>query len=167
MPNVNDLKKSAFLKRTDFPKPAIGTIVSYDEMNVAKEGAEPDFKWTLSFKEFEKPLVLNSTNGQIIAAIVGSGDFDAWIGHRVVLYDDPNVSFAGKLVGGIRIRAMKQTTTQPPTVKPLDDAKAKRLQEMRAKMAKPATEPTPDEINEAIDTSIAELESEMENQEEV
>ena len=50
-------------------------------------------------------MVLNSTNGQAVAAITGSEETDDWIGRKVVLYDDPNVSFGGKLVGGIRIRA--------------------------------------------------------------
>lgn len=113
MPNVNDLKQSRFLTQRDIEKPVLVTITSYDEVNVAKEGAEQDLRWTLLFKEFEKPLVLNSTNGQIIAAITGSEEFDDWIGKKIVIYVDPNVSFGGKLVGGIRCRAPRNRTVQP------------------------------------------------------
>ena len=57
--------------------------------------------------ECDKPMVLNSTNGQIIAQITGSDDTDHWTGHKIVLYNDPNITFAGKLTGGIRARAPK------------------------------------------------------------
>lgn len=114
MPNVNDLKKSAFLKREDCGRGILVTIARYEQINVSKEGAPEELKWALHFDELEKPMVLNSTNGQLLERITGSGDFDNWIGHKVVLYDDPNVSFAGKITGGIRIRAPKPgTVTQP------------------------------------------------------
>jgi hypothetical protein len=62
-------------------------------------------KWCIAFPELEKPMVLNSTNGQIIAQITKSEDTDHWTGQKIVLYDDPTVSFGGKLTGGIRVRA--------------------------------------------------------------
>jgi len=112
MPSVNDLKRNRFLTQKDIGRPVLATINAYKEVNVAMEGAEPDERYVLFFKELEKPLVLNSTNGQIIAAITGSDEFDNWIGHKIVLYVDPNVSFGGKLVGGIRCRAPR--TKIPP-----------------------------------------------------
>lgn len=81
------------------------TIRSVKQENVAKQGAPEELRWCLHFDEAEKPMVLNSTNGQIIASIVKNEDTDHWIGHKIVCYDDPNVSFGGKLVGGIRVRA--------------------------------------------------------------
>lgn len=105
MPSINDLKKSNFLTRHDCGRGVLATIRGYEQVNVAKEGAPEDTKYALTFDELEKPLVLNSTNGQIIAQITKSDDFDGWIGKQIVLYDEPNISFAGKLVGGIRVRA--------------------------------------------------------------
>lgn len=105
--HVSALKESKFLKRTDVGAGALATIRNLTQENVAKEGAEPELKYVLHFEEFEKPLVLNSTNAQIIAQITKEDDTDDWTGHKVVLYDDPNVSFGGKLVGGIRIRAAR------------------------------------------------------------
>jgi len=113
MPSVNDLKQSRFLAQKDLEKPALVTISSYQEINVAKEGAEEDKRWALSFRELEKPLILNVTNGQIISAIAGSGDFDNWIGKKIVLYVDKNVSFGGQLVGGIRCRAPRNQPQKP------------------------------------------------------
>ncbi len=102
--NVNELKSSKFLKRSDVGAGVLVTIAAIDQQNVAKEGAPEELRWCMHFEELEKPMVLNSTNGQIIAAFTGSDDSEGWIGHKVVLYDDPNVSFGGKLVGGIRCR---------------------------------------------------------------
>jgi hypothetical protein len=57
---------------------------------------------------------LNATNIQLCAQICGSEDTDFWIGKRIVLYTDPNVSYQGKLIGGIRVRAPKPGTVAPP-----------------------------------------------------
>jgi hypothetical protein len=121
MPNVNDLKKSNFLTKNDCDPAILVTIRSYEEVNVAKDGAPQEMRWALHFDECDKPMVLNSTNGQIIASITKSDDFDAWIGAKVVLYHDPNISFGGKLVGGIRVRAPKNQAPKPapaPAPKP-------------------------------------------------
>jgi hypothetical protein len=60
-------------------------------------------------------MVLNSTNGQLIARLLGSKNSDDWIGKEIDLYNDPNVTFAGELVGGIRARKAqrKATATMP------------------------------------------------------
>lgn len=113
MPNVNDLKQSKYLKQQDVGTGVLVTIAKYEELNVAPEGQGEGLKWVLWFKELAKPMVLNSTNGQLLEKITGSGDFDDWIGKVVVLYNDPNVSFAGKITGGIRVRAQR-TAAQAP-----------------------------------------------------
>lgn len=118
MPSVNDLKKSKFLTQKEVQKPILVTIDNYEEVNVAKEGAEEELRWALILKEVDKPFILNSTNGQIIQSITGSGDFDNWIGKKIVLYHDPNISFGGKLVGGIRVRAAKNQIVQPADPEP-------------------------------------------------
>jgi hypothetical protein len=41
---------------------------------------------------------------------MGSDNTDDWIGKQIVLFVDPSVSFAGKIVGGIRLRAPKGKT---------------------------------------------------------
>lgn len=109
MANLSDIKSSKFLKKEDVGIGVLVTIRGIAQENVAKEGAEEEKKWCVYFNEFEKPLVLNSTNGQAIAKITGHEDDieKTWLGAKVVLYDDPNVSYAGKVTGGIRIRAPK------------------------------------------------------------
>lgn len=107
MANLSDLKSSKFLKQSDVTPDVLVTIKSLFQENIAKEGAEEDLKWTIHFDELDKPMVLNSTNGQLIAQITGITENIevGWIGKKVVLYVDKNVSFGGKLTGGIRVRA--------------------------------------------------------------
>ena len=123
MASVNDLKTSKFLKKEDVGEGSLVTICAVSQENIAKEGADPELKWTLHFDEFEKPMVLNSTNGQIIAKITGiENDIEiGWIGKQIILYNDPNVSFAGKLMGGIRVRAVRKP--QPVPVSKTESAK--------------------------------------------
>jgi hypothetical protein len=49
-------------------------------------------------------MVLNRTNTALLRDIFGD-ECQTWIGHRVVVYNDANVMFAGKKVGGLRLRA--------------------------------------------------------------
>ncbi len=104
--HIGQLRESSFLKKEDCGQQ--GILVTMDgvrQENVAKEGAPQELKWCLYLKEAEKPVVLNSTNAQLIAQIAKSEETDNWPGHKIVLYHDPSVSFAGKIVGGIRVRA--------------------------------------------------------------
>jgi hypothetical protein len=54
------------------------------------------------FDGLEQPLVLNVTNGRILASALGN-DMDAWVGTRIVLYV-ALVPFEGKIVNSIRVR---------------------------------------------------------------
>lgn len=127
--HISQLKQSRFLTRNEVGRGALVTIKEVFQDNVAKEGAPEELRWCIGFNELEKPMVLNSTNGQIIAQIVKQEDTDGWPGHRIVLYDDPTVSFGGKLVGGIRVRAPRQAVapaapTHGPMGKPINRSMA-------------------------------------------
>lgn len=141
--HISGLKQSKFLTRADVGRGKLVTIQRVFQENVAKEGAPEEMRWCIEFGEAEKPMVLNSTNGQIIASITKSEETDNWTGCKIVLYDDPNVSFGGKLVGGIRVRA--------PRNQPATTAAAVRPQAPRA-TAPPPTELHPvEELNEVDD----------------
>jgi len=121
MPKTSEMRESKFLKKEDVGAGALVTIAGCSQKNVAMEGAHPDLKWCLTFHELDKPLVLNSTNIQICEQICGSDDTDDWDGKTVVLYTDPNVSYQGKLVGGIRVRAPKVKAAPVATRRPAAD----------------------------------------------
>lgn len=117
---VSQMMSKKFLTKEDCDPPILVTIESIERVNVAKEGTEEEFRFAMHFAETDKPLVLNATNIQACQmACGGDEETDNWIGHKIVLYNDPNVSFAGKITGGIRLRAPKQAVR-----KAIEDSKA-------------------------------------------
>jgi hypothetical protein len=114
MPNISQMMPSKYLKKEDVPQPAMVTIRRFTQENVAPSGQPEEKKWIMHFDELENGMVMNPTNLQLAALAVGSEETDDWIGHQVVIYNDPNVSFAGKLTGGIRIRAVRRKAPPPP-----------------------------------------------------
>jgi len=122
MPRTSEMRDRKFLGKEDIGSGALVTIASCINKNTAMEGAPPEHKWCLTFHELDKPLVLNSTNIQVCEQICGSDNTDEWIGKRIVLYVDPNVSYGGKLVGGIRVRKPKATAPPPPPPAPVAPA---------------------------------------------
>lgn len=115
MPRTSEMRDSKFLQKSDVGRGVLLTVKGCVQKNVAKEGADPTDKWCLTFVEEDKPFVLNATNVQICEQVFGSDDTDRWIGKQIVLYTDPNVSYQGKLIGGIRARAPRQAA---PAAKP-------------------------------------------------
>jgi hypothetical protein len=112
--NIKQLKNSKFLKRDDVGSGVLVTITKLTQENVAVESAPEELKWCLHVHELDKPMVLNSTNGNLLAKICGSEETDDWVGKQIVLYDDPSIAFQGKLVGGIRCRAPKNRPAAAP-----------------------------------------------------
>lgn len=101
MPRIHEMIESKFLKKEDAGTGILVTIAGVEKRDVGTE-SEPEQKWVLLLEE-QKPLVLNSTNLALLEKSFASDNSDDWIGHKVVLFNDENVSFAGKLTGGVRI----------------------------------------------------------------
>lgn len=120
MPKTSEMRESKYIKKDDVGRGLLVTITGCERRNIAVEGAEPEYKWCLTFRELDKPLVLNSTNIQLCEQITGSDDTDHWTNKQVVLYTDPNISYQGKLVGGVRVRKPKpQAAPAPPPLAPM------------------------------------------------
>lgn len=121
MPHISQIKDSKYLTKEDCGRGILVTIKGWSQANVAKQGEPEETKYILLFHEQEKGMVLNSTNAQLIAKICGSEEIDHWTGRQIVLFNDPNISFAGRITGGIRARAPKQSYQQqqrPPAQPP-------------------------------------------------
>ena len=119
MPKIHEMLESKFLKKEDVGAGALLTVAGVEQRNVAKQGAEEEHKWCLLFEEEDKPLVLNSTNIQLCKAVFGSDDTDDWTGKKIVLYTDPTVMYAGKVIGGIRVRKPKVAAQAKPIARPV------------------------------------------------
>lgn len=127
MASVNEMFPSKFLKASDIDQ---DYEVEISEVNTDKvgQGDQQEEKFIVHFQEFDKGLVLNKTNANLIAAQHG-GDTDNWIGKKVVLTVE-DVAYQGKITPAIRIRRPARPTT--PARKP-----------MAAAAGKPAARPAP------------------------
>ena len=56
MPKTSEMRESKFLKQGDVGAAVLWTVEGCEKVNVAKEGAEPEYKWALTFTETDKPL---------------------------------------------------------------------------------------------------------------
>ena len=123
MAKVNEMISSKYLKIADVPDPVIVTIRDVKKTNIAKEDDTPEYKWVMYFEEFDKGMVLNSTNIHVAAKVMGSDDTDDWTGREIILFNDPNVSFKGEITGGLRFRGQEKAPVKAAAkpVKAIDD----------------------------------------------
>jgi len=105
MRSYKQYKNSRFLTQPDVENQPTVTLVKTVERDVASPGEKQKSKPCAAFKELDKPLVLNIENMEAIAEIAGTDDMDKWPGTRVTLYWNPEVTYKGKVTGGIRIKA--------------------------------------------------------------
>lgn len=100
---MNDMFPSKYLKKEEFPAPAVLTI----KVCAMEEVARGEEKPILYFVEKSKGLVLNKTKGIELALHYGD-DTDEWAGKKVRLSADPSVrDLSGKIVGGIKLECAK------------------------------------------------------------
>ncbi len=106
-----DCGSSQFLSVDDIvPKSGMTVkIESYEKRLIEGRNGEPDkTKVCVKFEEFEKPLVMNKTNGLTIKSVTGSDMPCDSIGREIEIYVDPNIQFGSKLVEGIRLREVQE-----------------------------------------------------------
>lgn len=115
MPKVSDMIQSKFLRKEDFDEDQVCTIA---DVKLEPMQGSNDTKWCLYFREHQKAMVLNTTTIRVLEQAFGE-DSDDWRGKRVKVYVDPNVSFQGRIVGGLRLRPPSKAAAQPaPAPKP-------------------------------------------------
>lgn len=110
MPRVSEMIQSKFLRKEDFDEDQVCTIKTVKLEEIQQGG---DTKWVLYFNEHAKGMVLNTTTIRVLEGAFGD-DSDHWTGQRVKVYVDPNVSFQGRVVGGLRLMPPKKKPAAPP-----------------------------------------------------
>ncbi len=96
---VSEFFPSKFLKASDIEADTAVTIVKVEETLVGD-----DTKPVITVEEFEKGLVANKTNMNLIASILGSERIADWTGKKVVLFKT-TVPFQGVIKDAIRVKA--------------------------------------------------------------
>ena len=118
MTEFDDIYGSRFLAATDVKAPVSATIerVSYEPFT--RPGEPTRTKCVLHFKGGRKPMVVNKTNANAMAAAFGKA-FDNWVGKRVSVRAEQTV-FAGKPTLGLRVYPINSSDriTPGPIVPP-------------------------------------------------
>lgn len=118
MPKLNDMIPSKYLKKSDVTTEPVLTISRIEQTNVAQDGKPKEMKWVIYFNEVQKGMVANGTNLKAIARAYGD-ESDGWIGKRIRLWNDENVTdLKGQLVGGIRVKTPKSAVPPQPAPPP-------------------------------------------------
>lgn len=100
------------------------TILSAQLVRLEQEDGREKEKGVIRFKETDRGWVLNRTNLELLAALLGV-ETDQWAGKRVTLFAQP-VKFGGKTELGIRVKgspeldAPKVVTVKLPRRRPTE-----------------------------------------------
>jgi hypothetical protein len=105
---------SKYLSKEDVPQAVSVSIARISKTEIGDE-ENPKLKTIIEFNGFEKPMILNATNWDTLEAAYGE-ESDGWIGKACEVFTDPNVMYAGKKTGGLRIR-VRADWTFPEAVK--------------------------------------------------
>jgi hypothetical protein len=139
-PTENDLNLaygSKYLGVADLGTRKVRTSIQ----KVRKEELSDDkgrkrMRFIIFFDALDKPLVLNATNKD---ELVRLGRVPAnWEGASVGVFVDPNVTYAGKKTGGVRLRVLEPAKAKSPKPKPAPTA------EWPEEAGDPGFEPDPD-----------------------
>jgi hypothetical protein len=123
--NVNDMtfdqlvpSKSKYLAKDDVGEDGLILTIKGFRMETLENDDGNEDKLVLHFMEDVKPMVLNRTNAQLVGVATGSKTAGEAKGKQIVVYNDPTVSFGGKITGGLRI---KKIAGAPKAAAPKDD----------------------------------------------
>ena len=117
-------KNTLYLSRHDVGEDGVILTIKGFKQETLKSDSGDEQKIVMYFQEAGyKPMVLNSTNSQILGKITGCATAGEARGRQVVVYDDPTVSFGGKATGGLRLKKVAGVPAAPrqPVVPFSDD----------------------------------------------
>jgi hypothetical protein len=110
MPKLNDMFPSKYLKAADIDQD-YEVEISQVTKETLGQGDDKEDKFIVHFSEFDKGLVLNKTNANLIAAQHGD-DTEGWLGRKVVLTVE-DVAYQGKIQPAIRIKRPARPVAPP------------------------------------------------------
>ena len=108
---------SQYLKKEDLSDPVDTELLWVKEEKVTAPGKGTKTRLVAHFDGLSKGLVLNSANCEILAEITAIDDPNEWKDVALQLYVDPDVTYGGKKIGGIRIRELVPVPVPVPVPK--------------------------------------------------
>lgn len=95
---------SKFLSKDDVRAPTVCIIEKVINETLG-QGEDQEIKPVMYFQSgVSKPMVINNTNWMSVEDLYGD-ESDDWPGKAIEIWVDPSVSFGGKRIGGLRLRA--------------------------------------------------------------
>ena len=96
---------SNYLKKDEVGEDGVILTIAGFKQEIIKTDSGDETKVVMYFQEEGyKPMVLNTTNATVLGKITGAATAGDARGKQVVVYDDPSVSFGGKVTGGLRLK---------------------------------------------------------------
>lgn len=106
--------QSQFLKKDDVGEDGvILTIKGFSRESIKGDNGDEEKVVMHFIEEGYKPMVLNNTNAAVLGKITGASVAGEARGKRIVVYDDPSVSFGGKVTGGLRLKRVQGQPAAP------------------------------------------------------
>ena len=111
--------QSNFLKKDDVGEDGVILTIKGFAHETIKGDNGDETKVIMHFvEEGYKPMVLNSTNATVLGKITGAATAGEARGKQIVVYDDPSVSFGGKVTGGLRLKRVQGAPAAPRAAAP-------------------------------------------------
>ena len=113
--------ESKFLSKGDVGEDGvILTIKGFKQETISGDNGE-EHKIVKYFNEEDyKPMVVNRTNSHLIGICTGAANAGDARGKQIVVYNDPTISFGGKVTGGLRIKKVAGAPKQARAADPFD-----------------------------------------------
>jgi hypothetical protein len=108
---------SKYLTKDDVGEDGIVLTIKGFRMETLKSDDGEEDKTVLHFVEDVKPMVLNRTNAQLVGVATGAKTAGEARGKQIVVFNDPTVSFGGKITGGLRIKKIAGQPKVAPKAK--------------------------------------------------
>jgi hypothetical protein len=108
---TSEMFPSRFLKESDIDE--VGKVFTIKRIILEEvgRGQQKEEKPVIYFQETDKCMTLNKTNSKRMEKMFKADDTDLWIGKQCVVFWDPDIEFGGDIIGGIRVRSVKSSST--------------------------------------------------------
>ena len=109
---------SKYLRRADVGEDGMVLTIKGFKLETVKGDDHDEEKTVLHFVEDVAPMILNRTNAALLAVCTGCKTAGEAKGKQITVYDDPTVSFGGRVTGGLRIKKIPGAPRAAPKAVP-------------------------------------------------
>jgi hypothetical protein len=124
--NLNDAFPSKYLKTEDLKGRDVSVVIEAIDQVTLPQGQGR--KLVATFRGKAKAWIVNKTNANTIAKVLGTDETDDWVGQEIVLYPT-ETEFQGDMVDAIRVRRKKASSAPQAPTAPIAESEPAYLDE--------------------------------------